>query len=157
LTEWAIKVTMNQAASKLVWAMMSTILNILAVVMLVAHASLGCCLHHAHSVQFGQSEKTSPGCQCCSYGDALASEPNSSESDGPSGPCTEDTCQPTVVSVPSRVELDQSSSVDFGLAYDQLALNFLSALVECGLPGLDCWQLPAPSVRLHLLHQILLI
>lgn len=135
---------------------MSTVLNFLAVVMLVAHASLGCCLHHTHPVQFGQNDITEHGCSCCLHDPSAVDDSLSQESDAPSGPCDEDTCQ-LVASPPTRAELDFGLFADAGWVDWLMSQSIdvpLGATISAGL-ALE-WQPIAPPVRLHLLHQVLL-
>ena len=114
---------------------------------LLAHALLGCCWHHEHGCATHGAVAHSD--ECCNYGDCPTHD---------SGPCN---CRIECGSVCVYISLEKTVVDCSPVMLDVVALNPT-------LPGnhsakLLSWELAsglaasAPPLRLHLLHQILVI
>lgn len=146
--------------------MRALVSNLVALAMIL-HAVLGCCWHHAHETTSpvsiaevdAQPAVTVKHCCCHSHQvEELAQQDNHrSETDAPAEPCRApcgEKCQYVVV---SRVQLDSPvawHSFDLLPSVDQpiLSPGLTTLTFESGDASVD-----PPPLRLHLLHQLLLI
>ena len=135
---------------------MRTLLPNLMAISLVVHAAVGCCWHHEHGCAHGDNSNT-PICkstQCCEHDDCP-----SHQGEAPEYPCHGKLeCHGVCTYVaPQKIRLDSSLAVA-PLASATLWLLFSDAQAAFG----SAWNTadPAefePPLRLHLLHQIVLI
>lgn len=121
---------------------------LLTAAVLLAHALLGCCWHHAHASAGGVAEP------CSHDGHEHGHSDDGTESEPPGQPCDEGSCV--------FVRGDGSPSVEMTLAH--ALVGCIATAPEVALDSLriarasypDSQEL-APHTRIHLLHQILLI
>lgn len=132
---------------------MTAVLNILAVIMLVAHASLGCCCWHAapEHVAAAPTAETHTDCSHAHHPNPAPAPADHSNHDTP---CD---CEFMADAVPLPVRVDVSDAFDMASwafllepspAVPSLALDFFRQ-AHPSIPH-------ASPVRLHLLHQVLL-
>jgi hypothetical protein len=132
---------------------MTAVLNILAVFMLVAHASLGCCCWHA-APEHVAAAPTAQTHTHCSHAEHSAPAELPADHSNHDTPCD---CElmADAVTVPVRVSVSDS----FDIASWAFLLEPCQAVPSLALshprqahPSIP----PASPVRLHLLHQVLL-
>ena len=132
--------------------MHAVVSSVMSVVLLI-HTAVGCCLHHARCLEFTCASSSEPIKPCCQH------RRHDTES-RPTNPCgSKVECQGTCTYVaPEKVRI----------AGQPLVASFdLPAMLPAGLAthavtafGFEFGHLPlagAPPLRLHLLHQSLLI
>lgn len=144
---------------------MRSVVSYLVVVTLALHALLGCCWHHAHEPDARlsqvevQSTRAVESCDCHRHGARELAE-NDQKPPVPSTPVDHSSdscgnkCQYVAV---SRVQVDHSldfSVLDFLPAESSVASSSEITAVRYGSDGAP---IGPPPLRLHLLHQLLLI
>jgi hypothetical protein len=143
---------------------MHAFLSNLTAVLLVIHAMIGCCHHHWHCDDECAAAVTlcAAPCPCCAP--YTCCEPccgSHDESEQPSQPCNgELQCQGVCSYLPTQKTVIDASDVDSGLDFAAIIPTHLDGhLAAAALP----WGFAhtvndsPPPLRLHLLHQILLI
>ena len=130
----------------------------LTAILLVIHAMIGCCHHHWHCDAECAAAVTlcAAPCQCCDQCGG-----SHDESEQPSQPCNgELQCQGVCSYLPTQKTVIDASDVDSGLDFAAIIPTHLDGhLAAAALP----WGFAhtvndsPPPLRLHLLHQILLI
>jgi hypothetical protein len=137
---------------------MRALLSNLTAVLLVIHAMIGCCHHHWHSDAECAAAATisAAPCQCC---DPCCG--SNDESEQPSHPCDGKLeCQGVCNYVPTeKTQIDASpadAAFDFAAAIPTLLGGHLAAATLSWDRAHTLNDSP-PPLRLHLLHQILLI
>lgn len=127
---------------------MQSLVSLFTAAVLLAHAVLGCCWHHAHADEHGPDPAIELTATCCCH-------PEQPEQD--QAPC-ESQCEGTCVYLESaRVDFDlsaQAAAIDaiidaqsLAVAGDSVSPNYV-ATSESRI---------GPPVRLHLFEQVLLI
>jgi hypothetical protein len=135
---------------------MRTLVSNLTAVLLVIHAMIGCCHHHWHHDDESATPKRVACCCCCDHHD-----PAHGTSEAPSQPCNgERECHGvcTYIATP-RTSLDAATlgvDLDFAAVIPAHGGSPLSAASSLWSQLQGCDDAP-PPLRLHLLHQILLI
>jgi hypothetical protein len=125
--------------------------------LLIVHAMIGCCHHHWHQVdECAAAARSAPCCACCCPRVATPGE-----SQAPTEPCNgERECQGVCTYLPtSRLQLDIATD---HLGWDVAAMTSTLTHSTCDDTAAlwTHWQIrddSPPPLRLHLLHQILLI
>jgi hypothetical protein len=125
-------------------------------VLLVIHAMLGCCWHHAHACvgQEASAQPTAHGSSCCQHHDC----PQRQEQ--PAAPCgCKIECQGVCIYLPTQKVLIDNSPL--AVAFEFAAVD--RTLDGSHVPTAISWEVASgaiassPPLRLHLMHQILLI
>lgn len=153
---------------------MRSVLSLTVAAAVAVHAVLGCCWHHAHVAEAADVESTEPAPQpkahsCCHGHHAhevaepahqLAEQDAAqidSHQDDPSHHCPTPCSRKCEVASNGRVQVDESGT-DFTL---DVSLGLSSPVVEPIVVArkfaLDDGIAEPPPVRLHLMHQLLLI
>lgn len=128
----------------------------LTMLLVLYHLLVGCCGHHAHADSRKASIEASPYTACCGHGHREhndGQEPASSEHSHESG-CDEDVCHFVVPQAGGGAVLAVQSAAANCLCSVLPALEHLSSSYLASAP-----PPPAgiPPLRLHLVHQVLLI
>ena len=121
---------------------------------LLIHAVLGCCWHHAHAGELLSSESVAGEPRdCCHHGAAPAEHPSPSPcNDGPhcEGICTYLPAPKSLIDMSQFLALSDFAAI----------LSVASDLPLSAMPAVERFVDPRgfkPPLRLHLLHQHLLI
>jgi hypothetical protein len=125
---------------------MKPFLASLMAILLAAHAAFGCCWHHAHA---RESVAAAPG--CCSH--------HHDSDDHSQPPCnSQDQCEGTCQYVaPEKVRLDDAKSLIW-MELEAPTVTFADRHIQNATrDGGYCPIDFLPPLRLHLLHQLLLI
>jgi hypothetical protein len=138
---------------------MRAIVSNLTAAMLIVHALVGCCGRHDCDVTTCNRSEISDSLAagCCHHDHA----PPSQEDERPIGPCDCTlNCKALCFSLPpEKTLLDAGLSVlcldVVNTASSATALD--ASMVLCYCDATRAWRGPAPPVRLHLLHQILVV
>jgi hypothetical protein len=136
--------------------MMRTVVASLMVAVLAAQTVFGCCWHHAHWHLHGDRSlaRAAPPVKCCQH------HQHESESQPPQEPChNHDQCQGlSTFLLPQKVQIDASqcvASLDLPVIIPDQANGQVGSMFSWEVVG--CSHTIEPPVRLHLLHQTLLI
>ena len=149
---------------------MHAVLSILMAAALIVHAVLGCCWHHAHDCVRcdnpiahvpGLTAKTSDQVACCKHHHGAGPEASEGQQEQPSQePCKcRFECRGVCAYLPPQKT--QIDSPELVVAFDYAIVAPMRAGVPIA-PALS-WELAGnlanvePPLRLHLLHQMLLI
>jgi len=133
---------------------MHAVLCKLMAALLFVHGAFGCCWHHAHAWEFrdGATASTAQHHHCCKH------ESPADHSQQPTKPC-EQKCEGVCTYLP--VQKVQVDSPDLTAPAEFLAITPMPAGSDLSVASF--WELGGgpvplgPPLRLHLLHQILLI
>lgn len=135
---------------------MHAILSIITAATLFIHALFGCCWHHAHScvrceMASAEASPVAGGCKC-----HHGSQPDQQ----PSGPCNcQFECKGVCTYLPPQKTV--ADCPELGVPFSSVAI--VSVLADRHLSAVGVWEQTCgqlatePPLRLHLLHQILLI
>lgn len=125
---------------------MNRLSTLVVTLVLLAHSLVGCCSHHAHAKDAGATA-------ACCHDHVHDSSTPASTPQAPTEGCSEGSCVFLRGDSPAALDLSAALAVRYALPRtetSQPARRIACALI---LESEDV----APSLRLHLLHQILLI
>lgn len=138
---------------------MQAVVSSLTAVLLFIHTVFGCCWHHAHVCQQQPIAAAATTAGCCQHRHhhegPQQSESNPHEQPGNCQVNCHGTCNYTV---PQKVRVDSPlsiASIDLWPTAGALCQSHLVSAIAWEAAGLQ--PLPEQPLRLHLLHQLLLI
>lgn len=138
---------------------MQTFVSNLTAAMLLVHALVGCCRHHEHRFVSRDRAECSDTrvADCCHHDHAVSSH----ENERPIAPCDcKLECKALCVSLPpEKALIDAGQSVRcidvMAMASDRGSLAASAA--RFFRDAMRVFNAPAPPLRLHLMHQIILV